>query len=166
VVVAEQFYIYQTSSSDGRGLTQTVNHYYYNDLLIYKIDSIGAISWLERVPKTQHSVNDYGYYSSMFSVDVNGRIHCYFNDHSLNYDESGRYYHNVREISFPMRLKNYVLAEVILDPVTGEMVRSVRERHEETNGFVVLKLSAWHKSKRQLLFYANGARERFGLLQF
>ena len=166
VVVAEQFYIYQTSSSDGRGLTQTVNHYYYNDLLIYKIDSIGAIAWLKRVPKTQHSVNDYGYYSSMVSVDVNGSIHCFFNDHSLNYDESGVYDQNFREVSFPMRPRNYVLAEVILDPQTGDMLRSIKGRHEETNGFVVLKLSAWHKSKRQLLFYANGARERFGLLQF
>ena len=65
-----------------------------------------------------------------------------------------------------MRPRNYVLAEVILDPQTGDMVRAIKGRHEETNGFVVLKLSTWHKSKRQLLFYANGARERFGLLQF
>lgn len=166
VIVAEQFYIYQTSSSDGRGLTQTVNHYYYNDLLIYKIDSSGDIAWLKRVPKSQHSVNDYGYYSSLLAVDMNGKIHCFFNDHSLNYDENGFFDQNYREVGFPIRPKNYVLAEVVLDPESGEFVRSIKGRYLETNGFVVLKLSVWNKSNRQLLFYANGARERFGLLQF
>lgn len=166
IVLAEQFYIFQTSSSDGRGLTQTVNHYYYNDLLVYRINPDGHISWLKRIPKVQHSVNDFGYYSSMLSVDVNGEIHCYFNDHSQNYDEYGNFDRNFREVSFPMRPKNYVLVEVLIDPSTGESSRKIKERYDQSNGFVVVKLSAWHKKNHQLLFYANGMRERFGLLQF
>src|SRR3989338_8193834 len=76
IVVAEQFYIYQQTSTDARGISQNVSHYYYNDIVSYKIDVNGKFNWMIRIPKEQHSVNDYGYYSSIKSFVNNGKLVC------------------------------------------------------------------------------------------
>ncbi|MCC6702530.1 MAG: hypothetical protein IT221_13455 [Fluviicola sp.] len=165
-IVAEQFYIFQLSSSDGRGLTQSVNHYYYNDLLIYRIDSLGNVSWIIRVPKEQYSTNDYGYYSSMKSFVADGKLHCFFNDTRDNYDENGQFEVLKSATNFPMRPKKYVLAQVEVDITAGTASRFVHDTYETIQSYVVLKQTEIDLSKRQMLFYANGTKERFGMLQF
>lgn len=165
-IVAEQFYIFQLNSSDGRGLSQSVNHYYYNDLLIYRIDSTGNVSWIIRVPKEQYSTNDYGYYSSMRSLVKNDTLYCYFNDTKDNYDDFGMFENFNNATNFPMRPKKYVLAHVEVDLKSGKSNRFIMDTYENIQGFVVLKQCEIDKSKNQMLFYANGTKERFGLLQF
>ena len=45
IIVAEQYYFYEQATTDARGMSQMVSHYQYNDLLLYKIDSVGNFSW-------------------------------------------------------------------------------------------------------------------------
>ncbi len=165
-IIAEQFYIFQLNASDGRGLTQSVNHYYYNDLLIYRIDSTGKVAWIIRVPKEQYSTNDYGYFSSMKSFVDKGIIHCYFNDTRDNYSDNGMFESFVSAANFPMRPKKYVLAHVEIDMLTGNSSRYIQDSYENIQAYAVLKQAEIDLSKRQMLFYANGTKERFGLLQF
>lgn len=166
VVVAEQFYIYQQTSTDGKGITQTIYHYYYNDVIVYKIDSNGLFSWIVRLPKEQHSINDYGYYSSVKTVISGGKLLCLFNDNRKNYDEAGNFEGFFRSISFPVRKKTYALALGEIDLGNGAIRRSVLNDHEITNGIVVVKLSPIDYRRRQLLLYSSGRKERFGLVSF
>lgn len=166
VVVAEQFYIYQQSSTDSRGISQTVYHYYYNDVIAYKIDSSGVFNWIVKLPKEQHSINDYGYFSSISTMISDGKLLCFFNDNIRNYDEALQYEGFYRSISFPVRKKSYVLALGEIDLKTGEINRRVFNDYNQTNGFVVLKLSPIDYRKRQLLFVSLGRKERFGLMEF
>ncbi len=166
VVLAEQFYIYQQNASDARGISQTAYHYYYNDLIAYKIDAGGTFNWIVQLPKEQHSVNDNGYYSSVMSFISNGKLCCLFNDNLKNYDEFRNYEGFYRTISFPVRKKSYALALGQIDLQTGEIRRTVFNDYQETNGVVVLRLSSLDNVKRELLLFSSGSRERFGLLRF
>lgn len=166
IVVAEQFYIFQQNTTDGKGITQTMYHYYFNDVIAYKIDSVGTFNWIIRMPKEQHSVNDYGYYSSIKTLVTNGKLLCFFNDNRKNYDEFRNYEGFYRPISFPVRKKSYALALGEVDIETGAVTRSVFNEYAESDGFVVLRLSPIDYHHHQILFYAQGRRDRFGLMQF
>lgn len=166
IVVAEQFYVFQQSSTDSRGVTQTVYHYYFNDIVAYKVDSSGTFNWIKRLPKEQHSVNDYGYFCSLKTVISGGKLLCFFNDNKSNYDDFGNYEGFYRSISFPARKKSYVLALGEVDLSTGEVKRRIFNTFAETNGIVVLKLSVPDFKNKQLVFFSQGRKERFGVLNY
>ncbi len=166
IVVAEQFYIYQQTTTDARGISQSVSHYYFNDIVSYKIDVSGKFNWMIRIPKEQHSVNDYGYYSSIKSFVNNGKLVCFFNDNINNYDEFGVYEGFNRSISFPARKKSYTLAKCEVDIASGEVNRMSFNDYNETQGYVIPRLSTIDYPNRQVLFYAQGRFDRFGILQY
>lgn len=166
IVVAEQYYIFQQSSTDARGSSQTVFHYYFNDIIAFKIDEAGIFNWIVRMPKEQHSINDYGYFSSTRTMISNGKLLCFFNDNRRNYDEAGEFTDASRSITFPVRKKSYALALGEIDLQTGEITRRVFNEYSETNGVVILKLSPIDYNNRQFLLVSTGRTERFGLMKF
>lgn len=166
VVVAEQYYIYQQTTNDSRGMIQTVNHYYYDDALIYQISPLGDFNWIVSIPKEQHSTNDYGYYSSLESVISNGKCLVFFNDHRKNYDEFGNFERFNYSISFPVRKKSYALALSEISLQNGDQVRRVFNEYNQTGGNVSLKLCADNPKYRELLFFSSGKKERFGLFRY
>ncbi len=166
IVVAEQFYVYQQTSNDTRGMVQTVNHYYYDDAIVYKIDTNGDFSWIVSIPKEQHSTNDYGYYSSLKSVVSNGKCLIFFNDYRKNYDDVGVFKNFNYSVNFPVRKKQYALAMAEIAISNGEMRRYVFNDYSQTGGFVAPKLAADNKRRRELLFFSSGRKERFGLFRY
>ncbi|HLP55564.1 MAG TPA: hypothetical protein VK151_11070 [Fluviicola sp.] len=166
IVVAEQFYLYQQTTTDARGISQSVSHYYYNDVISYKIDAGGKFNWMVRIPKEQHSVNDYGYYSSIKSFVDKGKLVVFFNDNIANYDEFGVYEGFNRSISFPVRKKSYTLSKCEVDIASGEVNRISFNDYNATQGYVIPRLSTIDYPNRQVLFYAQGRLDRFGILQY
>jgi hypothetical protein len=69
--------------------TQTNYHYYYNDIILVKFTPAGEILWTQKVPKTQHTVNDSGFYSSYCLVITKGKICFVFNDSPKNLTADG-----------------------------------------------------------------------------
>lgn len=88
VLVAEQFFVKvvtTTSVGPNGAMTTTTNyHYYYNDLIVISVSPEGQIEWNTKIPKFQHTVNDYGYYSSYAMSIVDDKLHFIFNDHPKN----------------------------------------------------------------------------------
>lgn len=166
VVVAEQLYVYQQTYSDMRGVSQTVSHYYFNDLIVYRITADGTFNWMTRIPKEQYSVNDYGFYSSIRCFTNKGRLVLFFNDNLSNYDEKGMFMSLNRSISFPARKKSYTLAKCEVDLENGETFRRSFNDYVQAQGFVVPRLSSIDHKNRQVLFYGQGKTDRFGILQF
>lgn len=165
-VIAEQLYVYQQSYSDMRGVSQTVSHYYFNDLVVYRITADGTFNWMTRIPKEQYSVNDYGFYSSIRCFLNKGKLVCFFNDNLANYDEQGVFQELNRSISFPARRNAYTLAKCEVDLETGETDRRSFNDYIQSQGFIIPRLSEIDYKNRQLLFYGQGKTDRFGLLQF
>jgi hypothetical protein len=95
MLIGEQYYVdvsYSTNYINGRTVSQTIYHYYYNDIIAVRIDAAGQIQWAEKIAKQQHTTNDGGFYSSYTMAIVNGKICFLFNDDpdNLNYDGKGR----------------------------------------------------------------------------
>lgn len=166
IIVAEQYYFYEQATTDARGMSQMVNHYQYNDILIYKIDSLGTFSWIKKIPKSQHSINDYGYFLSTKVIESKNKIYCFFNDLTYNYTEMGIYNSGSNTFNFPVRKKECVLAVATIDISTGEVFRSVLSKTADTDGFVSLKISQVNKRTNEILFYSTRIKDQFGVLTF
>jgi len=83
-VVSEQFYISEVCGRDGRGFINCNYYYYYNSIVVFKIDETGNIVWNSVIPKFQFSINDEGFYSS-YALGVTGdKLHFVYNDHPKN----------------------------------------------------------------------------------
>ena len=166
VIVAEQYYVYQQTTNDSRGMIQTVNHYYYDDALIYQISPQGDFNWISSIPKEQHSTNDYGYYSSLKSIISNGKCLVFFNDHRKNYDDYGVFKRFNYSVTFPVRKKTYALALSEITLSNGDQKRTVFNDYSQTGGTVSLKMCANNPKYNELLFFSSGKKERFGLLKY
>ncbi len=95
ILIGEQYYmnaVTRTMFINGVMSSTTAYHYYYNDIIAVKINAEGQIEWAEKVAKTQHSINDNGFYSSYTLAILKGKICFIFNDNSknLNYKGIGR----------------------------------------------------------------------------
>jgi hypothetical protein len=87
--IAEQFYFYITSTySQTSGLTETF-HYVYGDMIVVNCSEEGDLKWMKRIVKYQHTTNDFGYYSSFYSIGKGDNFYILMNDteYYANYDE-------------------------------------------------------------------------------
>lgn len=88
ILVGEQYFVETVTTTmrmAGGGMTtQTNYHYYYNDIILVKFSPSGDILWTQKIPKTQHTANDGGFYSSYCLVLAKGRIGFVFNDNPKN----------------------------------------------------------------------------------
>lgn len=83
-VVCEQFYVSEVCGRDGRGFINCNYYYYYNSLVVFRIDGNGNILWNSVVPKFQFSINDEGFYSSYALAVTGNKLHFIYNDHPKN----------------------------------------------------------------------------------
>jgi hypothetical protein len=87
VLIAEQYFVKSVvmyRMINGRSDSYTVNHYYYNDIIAVKMDPSGEIAWAKKIPKTQHTREDGGFYSSYAFAIVKGNLCFIFNDNPDN----------------------------------------------------------------------------------
>jgi len=87
VLVAEQFFVrVVTTTTYANGVTtyHTTYYYYYNDIIVVNVNPDGTIEWAKKIPKTQVSTNDGGFYSS-YAVNIShGKLYFIFNDNPKN----------------------------------------------------------------------------------
>jgi len=120
----EQYYVVVVTTRDAKGNTTYTYHYYYNDVIMYKVSDNGEFLWLKKIPKYQHSVNDGGYFSSVASYITGESVVVLFNDNMKNYDESGDFIADSKTIQgASYRKKTNCVARVELNLETGEMTR-------------------------------------------
>jgi hypothetical protein len=84
ILIGEQFFVRTDRSFISSGASITTQHYYYNDIIAVKISPLGEIMWTQKIPKSQHTVDDGGFYSSYALAIVNGKICFIFNDSPKN----------------------------------------------------------------------------------
>jgi hypothetical protein len=88
-LVAEQFLIDQICYQDFRtGMINCNYFYYYNNIIVIRMDSEGEVIWAADIPKYQESSNDAGYFSS-YAFGFDGQsLHFVFNDNPKNLTET------------------------------------------------------------------------------
>lgn len=164
----EQYYV-QINNTQGAQTGDFSNnyHYYYNDIIAYKIDPKERFVWVSKIPKIQVSINDGGPYSSYESFVADGKLHFIFNDHINNYDENGDFI-DARQIyaaNYSRRRNVVAIASVDLDD--GDIDRKPFFDREEIDALVMPKLFNVNYRSNEVLIYAIwGRKEKFGLLRF
>jgi hypothetical protein len=90
-LVAEQFLIDRICWQDFRtGMINCNYFYYYNNIIVIRMDADGEIIWAADIPKFQESSNDMGYYSS-YAFGFDGEsMHFVFNDNPKNLTETDK----------------------------------------------------------------------------
>lgn len=165
----EQYYVFQRTNYDARtSFTTTINYYYYDDVIAFRISKDGQMVWQKRIPKSQVSTNDYGEFSSYCSFQSEKSLNFIFNDHLKNYDESGIYDRTEDNFySFNLSKKNNAVALVKIDLETGVITREMMESRKDLDAIVVPKqCRVDHLNKNMLIYSIAGPQERFGILNF
>lgn len=164
----EQYFIQVTNNQGGQtGDFSNNYHYYYNDIIAYKINPDETFAWVSKIDKIQVSTNDGGPYSSYQSFAADGQLHFIFNDHRSNYDANGNFI-DARQIyaaNYSRRRNVVALASVNLG--TGEISRKPFFDREDIEALVMPKLFNVNYQNKEVLIYAIwGRKEKYGLLRF
>lgn len=164
----EQNYVQLMSNSDIRtGQTNDVYYYYYNDIIVYKINSNGEFDWVKRVNKYQISTNDDGPYSSYVSFIDDVHISFIFNDNTDNYDQAGRLIENQGMYTANFGRRRNVVAMATINIETGDRSQFTLFDRSEIDALAVPKLFNVDYNRREVLMYAIwGRNERFGRIKF
>lgn len=163
--VLEQYYMNTVTYTDPRGYSRTTYYYHYNDVIVYKINSEGEFEWVKKIPKTQITANDYGYYSSISNYINEQNLVFFFNDNLKNYTEEGKWNQNTFEASFTKR--SNTVAKVQVDLKSGDINRTAFINVNETKAIAIPRLFNVDYSKNEMLMYfIYGKKEKFGLIHF
>lgn len=169
----EQYYVHVVTTTDNRGVTSYTYYYYYNDIIAYKVHPNGTFEWVKKIPKSQVSTNDYGYYSSIARFVTKDKIVLFFNDNLKNYDESGAWINNTagdtRKTLYgaSYRKKTNTVAKVEIDLADGTVDRHTFFDRQETNAYAIPKLFKTDYIKQEMLLVLRyGKKEKYGLLSF
>ena len=165
----EQFYIYRRMNYDNRtGLSSTINYYYYDDIIAFKISPEGFITWEKRINKSQISVNDSGPYSSYSSFCDGKKLYFIFNDNNRNYNDLGEYIMNDNRV-YPLNLsyRRNIAAVCSIDLESQEFTRQKMFSRKDVRSVVLPKQFKLDRKSKTLMVYAiSGFKERFGILKF
>jgi len=173
LAMIEQYYVVVVTRTDPKtGATSTTYHYYYNDIIAYKVDAKGTFSWVTKIDKLQHSVNDGGYCSSAKGYVKGNTSTWFFNDNVKNYDEaSAEFVGNPKNkgLALPSTIskKGNCVAKVELDMETGNMKRTRFTSRSELDVIAVPKyFKVDYINSEMFMYFQTRKEEKFGLLKF
>ena len=168
-VAMEQYFVRVTTYTDSKGNTRTTYHYYYNDVIVYKVGSDNEFDWVQRIRKFQHSTNDGGYILGIGGYLTDNEYVVFFNDNLENYDESGRYMVEDSEklnSTRSSKSKNCV-AKAVVNLEIGKLERTMFTSRAETDAYCIPKRFANDEVNQTLLMYfQTRKKEKFGLLKY
>ena len=167
--IAEHFDIERQFSGTGApGTNNRIDtYYYYNNILVYKLDSSGRLQWNTIIRKNQHSINDSGYFLSFADYANDSSLYLIFNDNDKNYTAQGKFIRNIElKTAYFNSWRNVIgLVEINLD--TGQKERRTIGGKRSTDTILVPKLCIANQAKSELFLYGrNGQKHRFGSINF
>lgn len=164
-LVAEQYYVvqYTTTTSDGKGgfRTTTSFHYYYNDIIVVRMSNDGKIVWVTKIPKSQSSANDGGFYSSYVLAIINGKINFFFNDHADNI--------NIVENQKPKPLQtqrtNSIMVRVELND-NGKQTKHGMFNTKDVSMIICPKVCKQISKDKLMIYGKKGTKENIAVITF
>lgn len=164
----EQYYVYSRTNYDTRsGSSNTINYYYYDDIVAFKIGKENKFDWLTIIPKSQSSINDGGPYSSYANYVDGNNLCLIFNDNIKNYNEFGEFQTDRGIRSFSLSPRRNAVAMVKIDLKTGDANRSTLFKQKEIRSIAVPKLFYVNREAKEMILYAiTRWKGRFGLIQY
>ena len=91
ILTAEEYWVTVVTTYSSRGMSHTTYHYHYGDIIVLNIDAEGKMIWSRKIAKSQHSINDGGFFSSYYLAVVKDNLYFIFNDSEKNYTKDKDY---------------------------------------------------------------------------
>jgi len=157
-LIAEQYYIETNRGIDlfeDNFSTRSTYEYNYNNIIVISINSVGAIDWTNQVCKQQHSINDYGYYSS-FAVGLsNGNIQTLYNQNPKSYYSTDQF----KTLTGSEKRLNYLILHQFSS--LGGDKKSVLIKNNKRTGKFRVKVSKQLSDKSYILYCKGNVKEQF-----
>ncbi|PBQ31725.1 hypothetical protein CNR22_08060 [Sphingobacteriaceae bacterium] len=83
-LLAEQYYVQTETTYHSRMAVSSLNHYYFNDIVVVNISPNSSIRWAKKIRKLQHTINEEVNYSSYSYFGSEEKLHFMYNDHPKN----------------------------------------------------------------------------------
>ena len=160
VLIAEQNY-FRSYTVSNLGVSQTNYIYDYNDIIVVNIAPNGEILWSKKIPKSQHSVNDEGYWSSFALSVVGDNLHFIYNDNpeNLTYDGTSRLK--------PVRFNNSSTVVVLLTlDKDGNQTKEALFNNKDIDIIIRPKVSEQISKNEMILFGQRGKKQGFTKVTF
>ncbi len=160
VLVAEQFFITQSTYTDANGNTRTTYYYHYNDIIVVNINAEGQIEWTEKIAKRQTTGNDGGFYSSYALSVTNDKLYFIFNDNGRNL-----LYNGTGKVEGYKRGKDAVVTMVDIDS-DGRQNREALYITVDVKVYTRPKVCEQISDKEMIIFGQRKKIRRFGKITF
>lgn len=162
ILVGEQYFMEEVTTTNfinGRANYTTTYHYYYNDIIAVKISPQGQIEWAEKVSKSQHTINDGGFFSSYTLAILKGRVCFFFNDHpdNVGYKGIGR--------PMPYRAKESIVVLASLDQ-KGQQTRQPVFALRDVEVIMRPKVCEQVTNREVILFGQRRKKQQFARVSF
>ncbi len=159
ILIGEQLYVKEERTYMSNGLSINSTHYNNDDIIVVKISTKGDVLWAQKIPKSQHSINSVGFYSSYCSAIIGGDTFIIFNDNPENFKEN-----NVG------RPADYLSAEsvsiIIRIDQNGKMSKQPIFDSADQDLKIRPKICEQISENEIILFGQKGKKQRFARLRF
>lgn len=137
--------------------------YYFDDVIVYRLDAEGNLVWVRRIAKNQESRNDDGYGLSIAHAITENNVYFFYNDNSRNYDREGSFDSSGRLFNGTPRVIGNVIGAVTVNNETGEVSRMMMPGRSELRAHFLPDKARLDQENNTLILYANRNRNhRFG----
>ena len=169
VLIGEQYFVNVVSNFNnftagnrfgGGGANRDDYYYNYNDLIVANIRPDGEIEWATRIPKSQETRNDRGYFSSYAMSIVRDKLFFIFNDDTRNYDKDDD---KLYGFSGSTKRTLISLAEINRD---GSLEMYPLINNQQDNLLFRPKVSRQTGKREMILFGERGKKFKLATLQF
>jgi hypothetical protein len=160
VLIGEQYYVRESTSTSSSGLTTTNYTFYYNDIIVVNISPEGIIERSDKIQKTQITSNDWGFYSSYSLAIVGNKMHFIFNDNPKNLNAKPG-----QKVERFKKSKDATVVLVTLEP-DGTQIKKALFSRKETGIITRPKVCEQISGREIILFGQRKKSQRFASITF
>jgi len=160
-LVAEQYHYQQTCYTDPRtGIQECTDNYYYNDIMVIKMDKEGIVQWSKRIPKNQFSTNDGAPYASYLAGFTDEKVCLIFNDNPKNLTAT-----ESTSVKYMNNSARSVVVKVVLD-MEGNALKNILFSAKDAQTVIQPKITL-PISRNSSIIYGAGRRIcKFGEISY
>jgi hypothetical protein len=156
----------RNSGSPQNPKTTYVKEYHYNDLIVYKLDSLGDMEWARRVPKKQVSTEDSKKYLSVTYALTQNNLHVFYNDNAKNYSSNGDFLGEEYQKPMLFISGNNVITHLQIELQQGSISRKAMPGLSENRVVLVPKICAFNQFTEEMTFFGQHlSKQRLGIMK-
>ncbi len=152
-LLGENYHKYIERNYDPRtNITTTTEHFIYGDIIVCYFDNTAKLKWIDNVPKSQNSINDFGMFSSFTWINLKDKLVLFYNDSEKNLDIAVSDYFNQKELfNYRRNMHTYVL-------IDNEGIKKRGKLNQEKTGYLLYSKRSFPINNHTMYLFANFGR--------